>query len=105
MVTDHANAKLLGEGLQNLGFSLTRAIETNMVWVDTSNVVLKSDSNTDKKGLNLTHDFLQAELSKHGIRVFGGEKAGEMRWVVHHQTPKEAISKVIDVLAGVLKKY
>ncbi|KAJ3273891.1 Threonine aldolase [Blyttiomyces sp. JEL0837] len=85
---DHENAKLLAEGLVKLGFPLTRKVETNMVWVDTT-------------PHGISGDQLQVELAKHGIKVFGGG-VGESRWVLHHQTPREGVEKLLSVLQGLV---
>ncbi|KAJ3416940.1 Threonine aldolase [Chytridiales sp. JEL 0842] len=88
MKTDHANAKILANTLTSLGFPLTRPVETNMVWVDTT-------------PLNVSLDELQKELEKEGIMIFGGG-VGESRWVLHHQVPLEGVEKLGVVLRGVL---
>jgi threonine aldolase len=88
MKVDHENAKLLAEGLTSLGFKLTRPVHTNMVWVDPA-------------PLNISLDELQAELAKHGFKIFGGG-IEECRWVLHHQVPREAVEKLIASTKAIL---
>ncbi|KAJ3075163.1 Threonine aldolase [Podochytrium sp. JEL0797] len=81
---DHEVAVYLGERLEALGFLLTRKVETNMVWFDTTDV-----------GVSGTE--LQSVLGGKGVRVLGGG-VGEQRWVVHHQVSREAVDHVGGVL-------
>ncbi|KAJ3196421.1 hypothetical protein HK101_009037 [Irineochytrium annulatum] len=84
MQKDHENARYLADGLEKLGFHLTKRLDTNMVWVDTT-------------PLGVSVNELRDELAKHNIRIFGGD-IGECRWVTHLQTPREAIEKTLSLL-------
>ncbi|KAJ3116254.1 Threonine aldolase [Phlyctochytrium bullatum] len=82
MANDHENAKLLARGFEELGFSIVKKVETNMVWVDGS-------------ALGITADDLKEELKKHNILIFGGKVA---RWVVHHQISRDGVEKAINAV-------
>ncbi|KAI8608572.1 pyridoxal phosphate-dependent transferase [Chytriomyces sp. MP71] len=85
---DHANARLLADKLTGLGFTVTRAVETNMVWFDTTS-------------LGVSGDELRDALATRGVRVLGGG-VGEQRWVVHHQVTAEAVEVLVAAVGEVL---
>ncbi|KAJ3260040.1 Threonine aldolase [Chytriomyces hyalinus] len=87
---DHATAKLLAEKLTSYGFKVTRKVETNMIWFDSSSV-------------GVTGDELQAALASKGVRVFGGS-GREQRWVVHHQVTGECVEAVGEALANLFEQ-
>ncbi|KAJ3026912.1 UNVERIFIED_CONTAM: Threonine aldolase [Siphonaria sp. JEL0065] len=89
IANDHLTAKYLGEHLVGLGFELTRKVETNMVWFDTSKVGVSGDD-------------LQRVLASKGVRVLGGP-AGEQRWVVHHQVSRTSVDVIVQALSEYLK--
>ncbi|KAJ3014063.1 hypothetical protein HKX48_005345 [Thoreauomyces humboldtii] len=85
---DHANAAYLAEALVGLdaGFTLTKSVDTNMVWVASP----------------VTADELAAELGKHGIKIFGGSER-EIRFVVHLQTPRKECERLVKIIGDFVK--
>lgn len=69
LVNDHDNAKFVESELIRLGFTVTRSVDTNMVWFDAT-------------GLNV--DELMAFLEKRGL-VVSLNCDGDSRLVFHHQ--------------------
>jgi threonine aldolase len=79
MAEDHANAKVLGEGLQKLGLELSHPVETNCVFV-------KPDPNVDFQALA---DRVKAD----GYRM--DPLYGTVRFVTHLQTPRAAVDGLL----------
>jgi len=62
---DHAAAKILSNRLENLGYNLIKRVDTNMVWVDDSNALVKLSD-------------MAKELASYGIKI-----SGSSRFVIH----------------------
>ncbi|KAI9199828.1 pyridoxal phosphate-dependent transferase [Polychytrium aggregatum] len=86
---DHEHAKILANGLVELGFVLVHQPHTNMVFFDGKNVKLPG-------GDGFTMEKYSAMLARHGIKVFGGETSSG-RLVLHHQIPTEAVELLLRV--------
>jgi len=92
MKVDHENAKILRSGLVKLGFEADEP-QTNMVYANS-------------KKLNITFEHIIEEIEKRNTKeekvlIEGGPY--EARIVVHHQTPKEGIEKLLSILESILK--
>ncbi len=86
---DHANARYLGERLNELPgvHADMERIKINMVFWETSNPAFKSD------------DFV-AHMLKNGVKA-GGARGGEYRFVTHNDIDKNGIDTVI----GHMREY
>ncbi|KAF9157581.1 Threonine aldolase [Actinomortierella ambigua] len=83
MEETHRQAKWLERVFVQIGCKMTNPVETNMVWVDTSEA-------------GFTVDELMAELAKEGIKISGSGCAA--RVVLHYQITDEAVERFIEVL-------
>ncbi len=78
-------AKLLGDGLESLGFELVAEVETNMVFV------IFSNDFSDKIS---KHCHFNSELARDGINI-------EARFVTSFATPKEDVEKLLKLIAEI----
>ncbi|KAF9284862.1 N-alpha-acetyltransferase 16, NatA auxiliary subunit [Mortierella alpina] len=83
MEDTHRQAKWLERAFVLVGCHITNAVDTNMVWVDTSDA-------------GFTVEELMAELAKEGIKINGSGYAA--RVVLHYQISDEVVSKFVNVL-------
>ncbi|KAF9972233.1 Threonine aldolase [Actinomortierella ambigua] len=83
MEETHRQAKWLERVFVQIGCKITNPVETNMIWVDTSEA-------------GFTVDDLMAELAKEGIKISGSGCAA--RVVLHYQITDEAVERFIEVL-------
>ncbi|ORY97079.1 pyridoxal phosphate-dependent transferase [Lobosporangium transversale] len=83
MVETHCRAKQIESAFLKAGCRITNPVETNMVWVDTSDA-------------GFTVDALMGELAKEGIKISGSGYAA--RVVLHYQISDEAVQRFISVL-------
>ncbi|KAG0231136.1 Threonine aldolase [Actinomortierella wolfii] len=83
MEDTHRQAKWLERVFLQIGCKITNPVETNMVWVDTTDA-------------GFTVDELMAELAKEGIKISGSGCAA--RIVLHYQITDEAVERFIEVL-------
>ncbi|KAF9123025.1 Threonine aldolase [Mortierella sp. 14UC] len=83
MEETHRRAKWLERVFLQVGCQVTNAVDTNMVWVDTTNA-------------GFTVDDLIVELAKEGIKISGS--GYQARVVLHYQITDEAVQRFIDVL-------
>ncbi|GJJ69924.1 threonine aldolase [Entomortierella parvispora] len=83
MTETHKQAKYLEEVLVQIGCHITNPVETNMIWMDTSDA-------------GFTVEELMAELSKKNIKISGSGTAA--RIVLHYQISQEAVERFVDVL-------
>ncbi|KAF9913253.1 Threonine aldolase [Linnemannia zychae] len=83
MEETHRRAKWLERVFLQVGCQITNAVDTNMVWVDTTNA-------------GFTVDDLIVELAKEGIKISGS--GYQARVVLHYQITDEAVQRFIDVL-------
>jgi threonine aldolase len=82
---DHDNAEYLGQRLSSMGCTLTKQVDTNMVWFDTKSLPKP-----------FTMDQMEPFFKEQGIKVFNGDTT-EGRLVIHHQTPRSVIHHFIHV--------
>lgn len=83
MEDTHRRAKWLERIFLQVGCQITNPVDTNMVWVDTTNA-------------GFTVDDLIVELAKEGIKISGS--GCQARVVLHYQITDEAVQKFIEVL-------
>ncbi|KAG0053285.1 Threonine aldolase [Gryganskiella cystojenkinii] len=83
MVETHRQARWLERAFQQVGCQITHPVDTNMIWVDTSDT-------------GFTVEELIAELNKEGIKMSGSGFAA--RVVLHYQISDEVVHKFMDVL-------
>jgi Threonine aldolase len=83
MKEDHENAKYLGEKLEELGFTMTAPIETNMLFV-----------NSQSLGLSMSK-LAEHLKTNHQIVLLPGSE-WDTRIVVHLQTPRHAIDLLLE---------
>ncbi|KAG0361985.1 Threonine aldolase [Podila minutissima] len=83
MEDTHRRAKWLERVFLQVGCHITNPVDTNMVWVDTSDA-------------GFTVDDLIVELAKAGIKISGSGCAA--RVVLHYQITDEAVERFIGVL-------
>ncbi|KAF9575720.1 N-alpha-acetyltransferase 16, NatA auxiliary subunit [Mortierella alpina] len=88
MEDTHRQAKWLEHAFLLVGCHITNPVDTNMVWVDTS------DS-------GFTVEELMAELAKEGIKINGSGYAA--RVVLHYQISDEVVGRFIGVLRKMAK--
>jgi len=62
---DHAAAKILGQQLEDMGYKLIKRVDTNMVWVEDSNALIKLRD-------------LANEVASYGFKI-----SGSSRFVIH----------------------
>eukprot|EP01116_Phalansterium_solitarium_P015907 TRINITY_DN3571_c0_g1_i2.p1 TRINITY_DN3571_c0_g1~~TRINITY_DN3571_c0_g1_i2.p1 ORF type:complete len:413 (-),score=39.35 TRINITY_DN3571_c0_g1_i2:198-1436(-) len=90
--TDHENAHILHRGLVRLGFDVSPP-ETNMVWPSAKSLGLQFDQ------IIAEVDSIQnAEGAAGDARVLLEGAGDSMRIVVHIQTPREAIDRLLKLL-------
>ncbi|KAF8982871.1 Threonine aldolase [Entomortierella lignicola] len=82
----HRRAKILERAFEEIGCRITNPVDTNMVWVDTTNA-------------GFTVDVLMKELAKEGIKISGSGCA--TRVVLHYQITDEVVERFIQVLLKV----
>jgi threonine aldolase len=87
---DHEIAQTLKKGLQKLGYSLLYPVETNMVWIDGSQLSSK--------------DIVQHFRSRGIIVSAPDEKTGAWRLVTHHQISEENVLNFLDCLEEITEK-
>lgn len=83
MEDTHRRAKWLERVFLQVGCQITNPVDTNMVWVDTTNA-------------GFTVDDLIVELAKEGIKISGS--GCQARVVLHYQISDEAVQQFIEVL-------
>ncbi|CAO3564240.1 unnamed protein product [Mortierella alpina] len=83
MADTHRRAKWLERVLLQVGCQITHPVDTNMVWVDTTDA-------------GFTVDDLIVELAKENIKISGSGFAA--RIVLHYQITDEAVERFIEVL-------
>ncbi|KAG0207112.1 Threonine aldolase [Mortierella sp. GBA30] len=83
MEDTHRQAKWLERAFLQIGCHITNPVDTNMVWVDTSDA-------------GFTVEELMAELAKEGMKISGSGYAA--RIVLHYQISEEVVAKFIGVL-------
>ncbi|KAF9392369.1 Threonine aldolase [Podila verticillata] len=83
MEDTHRRAKWLERVFLQVGCHITNPVDTNMIWVDTSDA-------------GFTVDDLIIELAKEGIKISGSGCAA--RVVLHYQITDEAVERFIRVL-------
>ncbi|KAG0362246.1 pyridoxal phosphate-dependent transferase [Gamsiella multidivaricata] len=83
MENTHRQARWLERAFRQVGCRITNPVDTNMVWVDTTDA-----------GFGV--DVLMAELAKEDIKISGS--GFNARVVLHYQISDEVIGKFIDVL-------
>ena len=91
MSVDHENARYLASSLQSLGVRITKRVDTNMVFFDTSPI-----------SPSLTMSYLESKLLTEGIKIFGGDST-QGRLVLHHHITKQDIDRFTNVLERILK--
>ncbi|KAF9360182.1 Threonine aldolase [Mortierella sp. AD094] len=79
----HRRAKALERAFVQVGCHITNPVDTNMVWVDTSDA-------------GFTVDVLMEELAKEEIKISGSGCAA--RVVLHYQISDKAVEKFIQIL-------
>ncbi|KAG0336181.1 Threonine aldolase [Podila horticola] len=85
MERTHRQAKWLEQALEHVGCFITNPVDTNMIWIDTSDT-------------GFVVEELMEELSHEGIKITGSGTAA--RLVLHYQIS----DKVIETFIGVLRK-
>ncbi|KAG0375589.1 Threonine aldolase [Mortierella sp. AD032] len=83
MEETHRRAKWLERVFLQVGCQIINEVDTNMVWVDTTNA-------------GFTVDSLIVELAKEGIKISGS--GCQARVVLHYQITDDAVQRFIDVL-------
>ncbi|KAG0201401.1 Threonine aldolase [Mortierella sp. GBA30] len=83
MEDTHRRAKWLERVFLQIGCQITNPVDTNMVWVDTTDA-------------GFTVDDLIVELAKENIKISGSGYAA--RVVLHYQITDEAVERFIEVL-------
>ncbi|KAF8960483.1 Threonine aldolase [Entomortierella lignicola] len=83
MEDTHRQARWLERALKQVGCHITNPVDTNMIWVDTSDT-------------GFTVEELIAELAKERIKISGSGYAA--RIVLHYQISDDAVEKFIEVL-------
>ncbi|KAF9550292.1 Threonine aldolase [Mortierella hygrophila] len=83
MEDTHRRAKWLERVFLQVGCQITNPVDTNMVWVDTTNA-------------GFSVDDLIVELAKEGIKISGS--GCQARVVLHYQISDEAVQLFIEVL-------
>jgi hypothetical protein len=82
----HRQARSLELALRQVGCHITNPVDTNMIWVDTSDA-------------GFTVEELMAELAKENIKISGSGCAA--RIVLHYQISDEVVNRFIEVLKKV----
>lgn len=91
LAEDHANAKLLADGLREIpGIKLVYEPETNIVFFDVA-------------GLGMSGADFSAKALEYGVR-YGGRPGSQLRAVTHLDVSKEDIIKAIDAARNVAKQ-
>lgn len=89
LAEDHANARLLAEGLAGMGFPIDLSrVQTNMVFVDAS-------------GCSVGAENLVARMIEAGVIVNPPSK-GRFRMVTHYGITREDIEQALDIIRGLL---
>ncbi|KAF9195710.1 N-alpha-acetyltransferase 16, NatA auxiliary subunit, partial [Haplosporangium sp. Z 27] len=83
MEDTHRQARWLERALKQVGCHITNPVDTNMIWIDTSDT-------------GFTVEELIAELAKERIKISGSGYAA--RIVLHYQISDDAVEKFIEVL-------
>jgi len=83
MVETHRQARWLERVFMQIGCQVTHPVDTNMVWIDTTDA-------------GFTVDELIVELAKEGIKMSGSGLAA--RVVLHYQISNEVLLQYIEVL-------
>ncbi|KAF9438278.1 Threonine aldolase [Entomortierella beljakovae] len=83
MEDSHRQTRWLERAFRQVGCHITNPVDTNMIWVDTSEA-------------GFTVEELMAELAKEKIKISGSGYAA--RVVLHYQISDEAVEMFIDVL-------
>ncbi|KAG0050990.1 Threonine aldolase [Gryganskiella cystojenkinii] len=83
MSETHKQTKYLEDVLIQIGCQIINPVETNMIWIDTSDA-------------GFTVEELMAELSKQNIKISGSGTAA--RIVLHYQISNDAVERFVDVL-------
>ncbi len=92
MKLDHDNARMLAQGMVALGFKLSIPHETNMVWIDSSNLQVSVPSQDGSMVIRDLHmDDLKLFVEPRGICMSGGQVTSG-RLVIHHQIDREGIN-------------
>ncbi|KAI8345382.1 pyridoxal phosphate-dependent transferase [Mortierella sp. GBAus27b] len=86
MEDTHRQARWLERSFRQVGCQITNPVDTNMIWIDTSDA-------------GFTVDELMAELANENIKISGSGCAA--RIVLHYQISDEVVGKFIDVLRRV----
>ncbi|KAI1315078.1 Threonine aldolase [Mortierella claussenii] len=89
MKDTHRRAKTLEDAFVRVGCQITNPVDTNMVWVDTTNA-------------GFTVEQLMADLAKEDIKISGNGYAA--RVVLHYQISDEAVDRFIAVLHKLANK-
>ncbi|MBL8670804.1 MAG: threonine aldolase family protein [Alphaproteobacteria bacterium] len=89
LAQDHANARMLADGIAALPGVAVEPVDTNIVFFDVA-------------GTGKTGDAIARELARRGVRM-GAMTATRMRAVTHLDVPAAAIPEVISALADVLR--
>lgn len=90
MEDTHRRAKWLEHVFLQVGCQITNPVDTNMVWVDTTNA-------------GFTVDDLIVELAQVGIKISGS--GYQARVVLHYQISDEAVQQFIEVLRKMAHSY
>lgn len=91
MGKDHQNAKLLSEGLTQLGFGLDLPVQTNQVWVNSSHLYGPNQG--------LPFDVISQELLKYGFILPSGRFTA--RLVTHIQVSSGDVEDLLTVVRDV----
>lgn len=81
----HRLAEELADRIVKLGYELTLPVETNMIWIDL-------------EGLGVSEKTFQSYGAEHGVTLFDYN-----RIVVHHQTSREAVDKLVEAMEHLMK--
>ena len=81
----HRLAKELADRIVEVGYTLTLPVETNMIWIDLER-------------LGVSEKTFQLYGAEHGVTLFDYN-----RIVVHHQTSREAVDKLVKAMEQLMK--
>ncbi|EIE85050.1 hypothetical protein G6F46_010410 [Rhizopus delemar] len=91
MSTTHRLTRQLAYALQSMGIQLTLPCETNMIFIDTSQV-------------GFTIDTLAKELAKENILI-ASDSGHQTRLVLHYQIPKTSIDTFIQITSKLVEQH